>query len=62
MLFLLLVMELKMVSPIGLSKTRGELIGASMGTLRWSGERTCVVSPSPINYEGFIFLDICTDK
>ena len=42
--FLQLAMELKMASHIGSLRIHGEQTGVLMVTLRWSWERTCVVS------------------
>lgn len=44
MLFLLLGMELKMVSHTGSLKTHGENLGVTMATSRWNWGRTCAVS------------------
>lgn len=44
MLFLLLGMELKMVSHIGSLKIHGEQTGVTVATSRWNWGRTCAVS------------------
>lgn len=44
MLFLLLGMELKMVSRIGSLKIHGEITGVTMATSRWNWGRMCAVS------------------
>ena len=44
MLFWLLAMVLKMVSPTGSSKTHGALTGVTRVTSRWKWARTCAVS------------------
>jgi len=44
MLFLLLGMELKMMSNIGSLKIHGEKTGVTMATSRWNWGRTCAVS------------------
>ena len=44
MLFWLLAMVLKMVSPTGSSRTHGALTGVTRVTSRWKWARTCAVS------------------
>jgi hypothetical protein len=63
MLFWLLVMESKMVSPTGSSRTHGVLTGVMRVTSRWRWARTCAVSiPYTVPYPHHTKRDLAFQK
>ena len=62
MLFWLLAMVLKMVSPTGSSKTHGALTGVTRVTSRWKWARTCAVSIPQSIYSSISSLQKSRDR
>ena len=62
MLFWLLAMVLKMVSPTGSSRTHGALTGVTRVTSRWKWARTCAVSIPQSIYSSISSLQKSRDR